>query len=68
MISAMNSCNRRSPDWNKVVLIPVTVTYNSSGTLTKVVHNMSLSSTKLIGGPDNPNEPIKLNVIYSRFK
>lgn len=68
MVSAMNSSDRRSPDWNKVVLIPVTVSYNSSGTLTKVVHDMSLTSTKLIGGPDNPNEPIKLEVIYSRFK
>ncbi len=50
------------PNWNKVVLIPVTATYNSSNELYKVTHDMSLTSTKL----DNTN--VKLYVIYSRFE
>lgn len=57
----------KHPDWNKVVLIPVTATYNTSGALVKVVHDMSLSSTRLVGGPDNPREPLTISVIYSRF-
>ena len=50
------------PNWNKVVLIPVTATYNSSNELYKVTHDMSLTSTKL----NNTN--VKLYVIYSRFE
>ena len=68
MITAMNSSDKTSPDWNKVVLIPVKITTNTQGAITKIVHDMSLSSTRLIGGPDNPNEPIIIDVIYSKFK
>ena len=50
------------PNWNKVVLIPVTATYNSSNELYKVTHDMSQTSTKL----NNTN--VKLYVIYSRFE
>ena len=52
----------QQPNWNKVVLIPVTATYNSSNELYKVTHDMSLTSTKL----NNTN--VKLYVIYSRFE
>lgn len=62
-------------DWNKVVLIPVTPTYttrtSSSGTttqvLTKLVHNLSMSSTRLVGGSENPNEKLTVSVVYSKF-
>lgn len=50
------------PDWNKVVLVPVTS--GNSG----LEHDMSLTSTRLVGGPDNPNDPIKINVVYAKFK
>ena len=63
MITAMKQSPRSSKDWNKVVLIPVSVTYDKSGNMSKVVHDMSLSSTRLIGGSENPNEPLKLSVI-----
>lgn len=55
------------PDWNRVVLIPVSVTTNSLSQIVKIVHDMSLTSTKLVGGSENPYEPIKINVIYSKF-
>ena len=54
------------PKWNKAIIIPVT-TNNISGTTTRVVHNMNISSTKLVGGKDNP-EAIKVNCIYSKFQ
>ena len=50
------------PDWNKVVLVPVT-----SGA-TGIEHDMSLTSTRLVGGPDNPNDPIRISVVYAKFK
>ena len=55
------------PDWNRVVVIPVSVTTNSSSQIVKIVHDMSLTSTKLVDGSENPYEPIKINVIYSKF-
>ena len=43
----------------------------SSGTkitrVTKCSHDMSLSSTRLVGGPNNANQPILLSVIHSTF-
>lgn len=57
----------KHPDWNRVVVIPVSVTTNSSSQIVKIVHDMSLTSTKLVGGSENPYEPIKINVIYSKF-
>lgn len=56
----------KHPNWNKVIIIPVTETTsttNSSTTVTKITHNMGLSSTKLVGG----NTPLKVTVVYSKF-
>lgn len=58
------------PNWNKVVLVPVKTSYNSTSTsqvLSKVTNDMSLGSTRLEGGKDNPGS-IKLNVIYTKFQ
>lgn len=59
------------PNWNKAIIIPVTTsyitdTYNQKK-LTRVTHDMSISSTKLVGGKDNPYA-IKINCIYSKFQ
>ena len=63
------NADRSKDDWNKVIIIPVTVTTNSqTGELTKVAHDMSMTSTRLVGGSQNPYEPIKISVIYSKFK
>lgn len=60
----------RSANWNKVVLVPVTLetTTTSAGstTIVNLSSNMSLTSTKLLGGADNP-DALKLTVIYSKF-
>ncbi|MCR5132065.1 MAG: DUF4270 domain-containing protein [Prevotella sp.] len=64
LIAAMNG-NRSSENWNKVVLIPVTVSTISTSI---VSHTLSLTSTKLVGGSANPHDPIKISVIYSKFK
>lgn len=60
--------NRLKKDWNKVVIIPVTVTKNTSGELTNITHDMSIASTKLVGGSNNRNGAINITVIYSKFK
>lgn len=59
-----------SDDWNKVVLVPVQIDYNSSSstsTVTSVRHEMQLKSTRLVGGYQNPRTPLKITVIYNRF-
>ena len=57
------------PDWNKMVLVPVTYsTSSASSSVTSMHHDMSLTSTRLVGGPDNPNDPIKIEVVYANFK
>ena len=61
-----------SETWNKVVIIPVNTEYgkssssSSTSTLSKVMHNMSLTSTRLLKGTDF-NSPIKMSVIYGKF-
>ena len=77
MITYMNGIKEeeRSDDWNKVVVIPVSITTNSSNQIVKVVHDMSLKSTRLVRGlPEDDAKnirkegyPIKLSVVYSKF-
>ena len=50
---------------DKVLLIPVSTTYDSSSNLVKLSHDFSLASAKLVGGA---NHPIELKVIYSRYQ
>ena len=56
-----------NPDWNKVVLVPITTTVSNS-VVTNVENDMSLTSTRLIGGSDNPNNPVQISVVYAKFK
>ncbi|MGN1213337.1 MAG: DUF4270 family protein, partial [Bacteroidaceae bacterium] len=54
-----------NPDWNKVVLVPITTNTDSYSNIINVFHDLSLSSTKLSGGINNPQQ---ITVVYSRFK
>lgn len=74
LISAMYHSNRKSANWNKVVVVPIQIVttttssyYSSSSTVVKVTNDMSLSSTRLVKGTSS-DSPIKINVIYSKFK
>jgi hypothetical protein len=57
------------PNWDKVVLVPIAPTYSSDSygnqTVTSVVNQMGLSSTRLVGGE---HHPIDVNVIFAKFK
>lgn len=62
--------NKHSDDWNKVVLVPVSISYNtssSSTSITNVSNDMSLKSTRLVGGSANSHKPISISVIYNKF-
>ena len=59
-----NKRDSGDPDWNKVVLLPVTTTANSSGSIVDVSNDLSMSSVKLVGGANNQ---LQLTVIYSSF-
>ena len=86
LISAMYKNKGKGENWNKVVLIPVNVITTTQGyttVISKINHDMSLASTRLIVGTDDPNKdyttdektgkkvasgPIRIKVIYSKFK
>ena len=80
LITAMYKNKGKSENWNKAVLVPITittVTENSSTVISKMTHCMSLTSTRLVKGTDVyetkdgksvPAGPIQIKVIYSKFK
>ena len=51
------------PNWNKVLLVPITYT---SGSSTSAEHDMSLSSTQLMKGTKNADSPVKIQVIFAK--
>lgn len=55
----------KNKDWNKVVLIPVEVGTDDNNNIISVTHDMSLGSTRLVGGE---HDPIKIQIIYSSFR
>ena len=65
--------NKGSENWNKVVLIPVktsttTSSSYSSSTVTGINNEMSITSTRLVGGSANPYAPVRISVIYNQGK
>lgn len=74
MIAYMNSLKssgKAGENWNKVALVPVSVTASSSSsssgsTVSAIYHNMALSSVKLVGGA-NPLHQTKMSVVYTRM-
>ena len=69
---------QKNPDWNKVVLIPVLVTYDSSNTTTgqaniiRIQHDLKPGYVRLKGGeagenPRGENYKLKLEVISTDF-
>ena len=55
----------KNPDWDKVVLIPVTTTEDSNGSVVKILHDISISSMRLRGGTEYE---IPIEVVTSKFK
>lgn len=53
-----------NPDWNKIVLIPVSTTLDSNKAIVKITHDISISSVRLRGG--NEYE-IPVEIITSKF-
>ena len=52
-------------NWNKVILVPISYEKSSSSTTpTRIGHDMSLTSTRLVGGKDSP---ISIEVVYGKF-
>lgn len=54
----------RNPNWDKVVLIPVTTITDSNNYIVNFRHDFSLNSVRLIGGKDK----IKIRVITSEYQ
>lgn len=52
-------------NWNKVLIIPVEPTKDSSGKIVKLNHDFSMNSARLVGGQGTP---LKLEVVYTNYK
>ena len=84
LVTAMYRNKGKSENWNKVVLVPVTLTtstQNNATVITKINHDMQLTSTRLIKATDDQDKdyttkdgkrvatgPVQIKVIYSKFK
>lgn len=77
LVSAMYKNKGKSENWDKVVLVPVSIISTTQGhttVITKINHDMALASTRLKRGvittDSNGKEtsPIQIKVIYSKFK
>lgn len=56
---------KRNPDWNKCCVVPVEISTNTStGTVTSVSHDLSLTSARLVKGTED--NPIRIQVFYTR--
>ena len=65
-MAADPSWTAKHPNWNHVVLVPITYSTSSTSTTpTSVEHNMGLTSTRLVGGKDTP---IDIFVTYAKFR
>ena len=62
-IAADPAWEEKNPDWNKVVLIPVSTVRDSNNNIVNFRHDLSLNSTRLVGGKDR----IEIKVISSAF-
>ena len=61
------------PDWNKVVLIPVTTESDSQGNIIGVENDLNVNSAMLVRGVEgdpssNEENQITMNVIYTQPK
>ena len=63
-ISSNANWEAENPDWNKVVLIPISVaTDNNTGSTMSISHNHNMTSARLQGG----DTPIALSIVTSKF-
>ena len=59
---------QRHPNWNKLLLVPVSFITSGSSTstsITSVEHDMSLTSTRLAGGTMT-DRPVQISVVYAK--
>ena len=63
-ISSNANWEAENPDWNKVVLIPISVeTDSNTGSTMSISHNHNMTSARLQGG----DTPIALSIVTSKF-
>lgn len=80
MITAMHNAKksgRATADWNKAVLVPVSINYTSSTTgsyyqsssprMTGIDNCLKLTSARLVKG-DGSDSPVKISVIYNKLR
>lgn len=59
------------PDWNKILLVPVTTETDSQGNIIGIGNDLSVNSAMLVGGKDlnesaDESEKIQMDIIYTQ--
>ena len=61
----------KNPNWNKVVLVPIkinsTTTSSNSSMVTGYENMLTIASTRLVGGSQNPYSAPYINIVYGKF-
>jgi len=70
LINRMYDKRNVSADWNKAVIVPVQViTANSSSSTSSVAgvsNELRVVSVRLVGGSDNPYDPVRISIVYNQ--
>ena len=66
LVNHMWARRNTTPDWNKVVLIPVQVETSGTTSATTVSNEMNVNSVRLVGGKKNKHTPVRISVIYNK--
>jgi hypothetical protein len=72
LVNDMWNKHGKTDNWNKCVLIPVTITtvgstaYSTSATVAGVNNAMDITSIRLVGGSENKHTPVSISVIYNK--
>ncbi len=70
LLNSMYAKRGISENWNKAVIVPVQVTTSSTSSSTSSVAGVSnelkVVSVRLVGGSDNPYDPVRISIVYNR--
>jgi len=70
LINTMYAKRNQSENWNKAVIVPVQVvtasTSSSTTSVAGVSNELKVVSVRLVGGSDNPYDPVRISVVYNQ--
>ena len=70
LINRMYAKRNQSKNWNQAVIVPVQVvtasTSSSTTSVASVSNELKVVSVRLVGGSDNPYDPVRISIVYNQ--